>query len=555
MSIRLPTMVLKKGEIGKVILLSIFSGIYLFFFLRVLWRVGDEGLVVYGAQLVAEGNLPYRDFFEVFGPGSFYFLAFFFKLFGVSFFVARIVLLITGISIVTLVYIMTRRVYNLSFAMFPAIFYLIIGIPSWPATNHHWDSILFALLAVAFFFLWQDKHKMRYLFLSGILSGVTTCIIQQKGILLIIAFIIIIIINGLWKGNKRKIILMQLGALLIGFSFIGLSVIIYFYLNRGLQEIIYANIVWPIKYYSFINVVPYGYGLFEFYLKGWSSLFSSLFPAGVCRVFEAIIITPYLFVLLLPGLLLIGIVGLLWSGSDWWELFRPNLLPYWICGLALFVSELQRMDILHLIYGSPLLIILTLVIQKKLFENHKIFYNIGLAILFFCLIFLGTFRLAVAISTKPMNTRRGTVYLIKTDEALEFINKKTKPGENVFIYPYYAMYYFLADINNPTSYNNLLYQYHTQEQFIDAIEDIEKKKVKYILWDTKLEKQNLRKWFPRYKMMHKEDLLMENYLESHYEMIDILNGFRVLKRKDIPTKQEIMQTEKLPDPGEDETRH
>ena len=41
--------------------------------MRILWRIGDEGTLVYGAQLVAQGALPYRDFFEVMGPGSFFF--------------------------------------------------------------------------------------------------------------------------------------------------------------------------------------------------------------------------------------------------------------------------------------------------------------------------------------------------------------------------------------------------------------------------------------------------------------------------------------------------
>lgn len=79
-------------------LLFFVSALYLYPFVRVIWRIGDEGTLVYGAQRVASGALPYRDFFEVMGPASFYWLGFFFKLFGAQWLVARGVLLLTGVA-------------------------------------------------------------------------------------------------------------------------------------------------------------------------------------------------------------------------------------------------------------------------------------------------------------------------------------------------------------------------------------------------------------------------------------------------------------------------
>ena len=46
---------------------------------------GDEGLLVSGAVRIVHGQVFARDFFEVVGPGTFYWLALFFKLFGVTF--------------------------------------------------------------------------------------------------------------------------------------------------------------------------------------------------------------------------------------------------------------------------------------------------------------------------------------------------------------------------------------------------------------------------------------------------------------------------------------
>ena len=199
----------KNSKHLKYLLLFIFSVAYLFLFMRILWRIGDEGTLVYGAQLVAQGALPYRDFFEVMGPASFYWLGLFFKLFGTNILVARTVLLLTASLTVILLYWMTRRVYQGPFDLLPSLFYLVVSFPLWPGTNHHWDSNLFGLLAVGAFFLWQDRGRWWFLALAGILAGLTSCFIQQKGLCLVVALALVVSVNGYRTGedqatNKRQ---------------------------------------------------------------------------------------------------------------------------------------------------------------------------------------------------------------------------------------------------------------------------------------------------------------------------------------------------------------
>ena len=47
-------------------------------------RVFDEGLTLYGSWRVANGEVPHRDFWTTYGPGSFYVGALGFHLFGAS---------------------------------------------------------------------------------------------------------------------------------------------------------------------------------------------------------------------------------------------------------------------------------------------------------------------------------------------------------------------------------------------------------------------------------------------------------------------------------------
>src|SRR5262245_15891874 len=76
------------------LIFSLSLSVYLYPFMR-LFRGGDEATLVYGALRVTEGQIPLRDFFEVIGPGSFYWLAFFFKLFGTSFLASRMSVALT----------------------------------------------------------------------------------------------------------------------------------------------------------------------------------------------------------------------------------------------------------------------------------------------------------------------------------------------------------------------------------------------------------------------------------------------------------------------------
>src|SRR5689334_11893163 len=72
------------------------AALYLYLFVRILWRIGDEGDMLNGALAVSEGLIPYRDFFDLRGPASFYWLGLFFRAFGATWFVARMHLLMTG---------------------------------------------------------------------------------------------------------------------------------------------------------------------------------------------------------------------------------------------------------------------------------------------------------------------------------------------------------------------------------------------------------------------------------------------------------------------------
>src|SRR4051812_4396531 len=50
----------------------------------------DEGFSAYGAQRILNGEIPYKDFWTIYLPAHYYFLALVFKIFGTTLWVERV---------------------------------------------------------------------------------------------------------------------------------------------------------------------------------------------------------------------------------------------------------------------------------------------------------------------------------------------------------------------------------------------------------------------------------------------------------------------------------
>ncbi len=509
-----PQATLERPQPWRYGLLALGSGAYLYPFLRVLWRVGDEGTLVVGAQRVAEGAVPYRDFFEIMGPGTFYWLGLFFKLFGTTWMVTRLLLLVTGVATTLVVYWLARRLRS-GLEALPALLTLALGIPLWPAVNHHWDSNLFALLSFSVFVSWLDSARRWQLTMAGVLAGLTTLFIQQKGGLLLLSFLLTMCI----LSRKRPDFRSSVARLLAGYVGVLAVLVLYFYAAGALPEFVYANVIWPVSNYHGVNLVPYGFGL-----RAWVNFLLPLFPSAVAPGVADFFLLPFVVVAATPILLAILAMALRAKA------FNRATLPYWTAGAALWLAEIHRMDITHLIYGSPLLLILCLYLCQ---QQPNRFWRRGLQLLTFSIVLFAAFyALIPQVARTRMVTRRGAVYTFTDDAALEFLQQHTESGEAVFVYPYCPMYYFLSGTTNPTRFSILMYHMNTDAQFQEVVSALDQRKVRYVLWDTAVDGPNLKRWFPAYQQPPREKLIIEPYLTEHYDLIGSKNGFRILRRKD-----------------------
>jgi hypothetical protein len=398
----------------------------------------------------------------------------------------------------------------------------------WPTVSHHVGSNCFALLSVAFMITWLDRRTSTLLFAAGALAGVTTCFLQTKGVLLLAALL-------LWLGvqlRQRFVSVSGLGWLIAGyFSVVGI-VLTYFWSQHALWDLYNANVLFPSRHYSEVNIVPYAQGIIRDYWNGWTG-------SGMRWMFAvaAVLIAPFLFIAALPGML--PILGVRQKKS----FATPEIALYWVCGMALWLAEYHRKDITHLVFGSPLLMILCVFYLQ---EYRAKIAGVALQILAISSTGLAAFNLFLVLTAHSTATRVGSVALFTPDPVLAQLENRVSPGEEIFVYPSQPIYYFLTKTKNPIRYGGLMYNYNSRSDFDEVVWILDQHRIKYVVWDTEYIERNFKMFFPSSKPVRADELIIEPYLESHYKVVWAKGGTRVMERnsespgqrKDIPPKSD-----------------
>src|SRR2546422_8242577 len=98
----------------------------------------DEGLVLYGAKRILQGQVLYKDFFEFITPGIFYLFAGVFALTGPSLLAAHVVMAVVNASAATFLFLLARRVAPAAEALVATLTFVVACLPGWRCTSPHW---------------------------------------------------------------------------------------------------------------------------------------------------------------------------------------------------------------------------------------------------------------------------------------------------------------------------------------------------------------------------------------------------------------------------------
>jgi len=158
------------------------------------WVPADDGILSQSALRVMHGQLPHRDFAEIYTGGLSVIHALAFRVFGVSLLSLRICAFLFFLAWIPAVYYVALRFT----AAVPAGLVTLVAVawsfPNYPAAMPSWYNLFFATFGAAALLRYLDVRKARWLFVAGVCGGVSILIkvigaYYIAGALLFLAFL------------------------------------------------------------------------------------------------------------------------------------------------------------------------------------------------------------------------------------------------------------------------------------------------------------------------------------------------------------------------------
>jgi hypothetical protein len=404
-------------------------------FLRSIFWVGDEGILLQGADRLLRGEQLYHDFFEFLPPGGFLLTAGWFGLTNVSLFSARVLAAFTFIGIACVLYSIAIRVSCSTMAS-------IVGIVAFVVTSqggwgmqisHHWFTTLFCVSLLLSLLIWIDTRRLSWVVLAGLAGGAATMITPSRGALAVMAGLL-----ALTDGRRFNVT--ALTHYLVAVAVLPTLLIVYV-ASQGSLSAAFDNVVaYPAVHYSNVQSVPYGFGA-----DVQNMPLNFIFPVA-------------------------AFLAMVHFFRDWCEAIRDRTLH--VCAafaLAAFVGLLVRPDTVHIAFAAPLVLPLVLYSGRRFLSGFRPIQVATITAVVFAMA-LPTASLLIraylVIQTPVIETPRGAVRILREDAKLIIRRVADLPVDStVFYYPYDPILAFLTARGHPSRLDIFVPNYTTPNQF------------------------------------------------------------------------------------------
>jgi 4-amino-4-deoxy-L-arabinose transferase-like glycosyltransferase len=402
----------------------------------------DEGIYLSGAERILRGQVPYRDFFVMTGPGTFWIQAAILGLLGPTLRAARLALVFDLALLTALVYWLTARITSRKFALILTIFFFALQTrPLFRLyVNHRWDSSAFALLATALV-LAGTEHPRPILFFSAGLVAATAAWITPS-------VLVVLMLLGLWllmvQDLRRQIVPYLAGAACLSLAAGGVL------LFQGAIGPMFGDLWWTAAHYPAANRVPYGYGAIA--PGGLRLMFAGV--SGAALIARA----TGLAAVLLPPVLPLAVYAawivrrLSHRKMDQREKLATLLM---LASFGFVISAFPRWSADQLLFIVPIFYVLAGYMLNEALKSKTLRLAAGV---FFLLIAVAAFGYSfLTVRSEPLiETRIGRVRAAPDDQSIiRLATQRINPGDTLFVYPYLPILYFLTGAQNPTQYSFL----------------------------------------------------------------------------------------------------
>ena len=434
--------------------------------------MGDEGVLLNGAERILRGSSLYADFFEFLPPGGFLLTAAWFSIAGISVGSARSLAILTVVGVACFTYLACRQASkNAPLSALLATGWVVMsqGIWMWTQVSHHWFTTLFSMVA-AWAALASIEHAQRWLrwsLIAGVVAGMAAMVTPHRGVLVMLAAMTAFLNL---RRHRAELIVYVLGCALAP-----VGMLAYVVRHHALAAAFDDVIRFPAERHAPIQSVPFGFDGQDLSLQ---------------YVFH-----------------LAALLTLLVCARDWRSRLRDRLL--WSCAafaLTGFVGCFPRPDIAHIAFAAPLACPLLAYCMTRLTQRWRpawwryrylvvVVVAIGL-----CASsvdnFLRTSWQALRVEIVP--TPRGEVAFFGTPGVAQLLARiaATPSGDAYFFYPYLPILAFLTAREQVSKYDVFMPGYTLPSQYQDACISV-MRHASWVVIDRRVtDPKVLKEWFP-----------------------------------------------------------
>ena len=223
-------------------------------FLRAIYLLMDEGMLLHGAVRLLDGDRLYADFFEFLPPGGFILTAVWFKIAGISVVSARSLAIVTIVGIACFTFLACLRASrNAPLAALLVIGWVVTSQGHWTWVEHHWFTTLFSMItAWAALAIVDHPHRLRWPLIAGAAAGMAAMVTPTRG-----AFAMMAVLPAFLRRGQRTTGLI---VYLIGCALAPAGLVFYVGSTHALVPAFNDVIRFTAEQYSSIQWIPFTWG-------------------------------------------------------------------------------------------------------------------------------------------------------------------------------------------------------------------------------------------------------------------------------------------------------
>jgi hypothetical protein len=207
------------------------------------WVPHDDGAFAQSAARVLQGELPHREFAELYTGGMTFLNAAAFWLLGEDLFSLRVPLFVLFLGFVPCVYYLARQFVGPAPAALSAIVAVTWGLPVYPAAVPSWYLLLFSVYGASALVRWRATGHARWLVVAGLYGGLAI-VFKIVGVYYIVAVVYFLLVASPRVG-ERSAALGRSVAVTVAGSFVGVALLLGV-LGRQIRFAELANFVLPV---------------------------------------------------------------------------------------------------------------------------------------------------------------------------------------------------------------------------------------------------------------------------------------------------------------------